>query len=59
MDNFGRLHRVEVISNRGFLEMSLIASAFPINLSSTGSGGTFTDIVISMKYCDPTRFLGN
>ena len=31
---------MEVISNRDFLEMSLTASAFPINLSSTGSGGT-------------------
>ena len=50
---------MEVISNRDFLEMSLTASAFPINLSSTGSGGTFTDIVISVKFCDPTRFLGN
>ena len=33
---------MEIISNRDFLEMSLIASALPLNLSSTDSGGTFT-----------------
>ena len=31
---------MEVIPNRDFLEMSLIASASLLNLSSTGSGGT-------------------
>ena len=31
MEEFGRLHRVEVISNRDFLEMSHITSAFPLN----------------------------
>ena len=39
MENCGRLHRVEVILNRDFLEMSPIASAFPLALSSMGSGG--------------------
>ena len=39
MENFGRLHRVEVILNRDFLEISPIASAFPLALSSMGSGG--------------------
>ena len=38
--NFRRLHRMEVIPNRDFLEMSLIALASLLNLSSTGSGGT-------------------
>ena len=33
MENFGRLHRVEVILNRDFLEISPIASAFPLALS--------------------------
>ena len=36
---YGRLHRVEVILNRDFLEISSIASAFPLALSSMGSGG--------------------
>ena len=38
MENFGRSHRVEFILNY-FLEMSPIASAFPLALSSMGSGG--------------------
>ena len=41
---------MEFISNRDFLEMSLIASAFLLNLSSTGYSGTFFKTPASMLF---------
>ena len=41
---------MEFISNRDFLEMSLIASAFLLNLSSTGYSGTFFKTPGSMLF---------